>query len=80
MLAANISAESVGTLLGIAQGAICDTTGVVSKRRKELLTYSPRNPALISFQRQEMNDEKYAALFMLKLEKQDQVAQWAGEL
>lgn len=75
----------MGTILGIAQIGICNTTGVVSKRRKQLLNYSPRNTMLISSQRRKINDKKYVAALTVyvkigKTRPGGSVGWWDGEL
>lgn len=78
----DIPSEFVGSVLGIAHVDICNTMGVVSGMRKQLLTYSPRNTRLVSFQRQEINDEKHVAALTVyvKIGKTRPGGWWDGEL
>lgn len=78
----NIQSEFVGPVLGLAHIDICNTMGVASGMRQQLLNDSPRNTTLVSFQRQEINDEKCAAapIVYVKIGKTRPGGWWDGEL
>lgn len=78
----DIQSEFVGSGLGLAHIDICNTMGVVSGMRKQLLNDSPRNTTLVSCQRQEINDEKCVAALTVyvKIGKTSPGGWWDGEL